>query len=167
MSKKKQLAKKIAKYLGLNHHEFILNEESLINYFPKINKTYGEPFSDSSQIPTLILSEFAKKKITVALSGDGGDEIFCGYNRYLYLKNFEKLFKFIFFLNKNEISKKLLENLIQSKFFKNKEIKVIDKLRSIIDARSFEDIYSVSKRLINIVNEEEYKQKDYSIEGVT
>ena len=56
-------SKKIAKYLGLNHHELILNEESLINYFPKINKTYGEPFSDSSQIPTLILSEFSKKKL--------------------------------------------------------------------------------------------------------
>ena len=150
-------SKKIAKYLGLNHHEFILNEESLINYFPKINKTYGEPFSDSSQIPTLILSEFAKKKITVALSGDGGDEIFCGYNRYLYLKNFEKLFKFIFFLNKNKISKKLLENLIQSKLFKNKGIKVIDKLSIIIDARSFEDIYSkivkVQSNKIDIFNQ--------------
>ncbi len=135
-------SKKIAKHLGLNHHELIIDEESLINYFPKINRTYGEPFSDSSQIPTLILSEFSKKKITVALSGDGGDEIFCGYNRYLYLKKYEKLFNLIFFFNKFKISKRLLETIIQNKFFQNSEIKVLNKVKSIIDSGSFDDIYS-------------------------
>ena len=70
-----KLSKKIAQTLGLDHNELIINETDLINTIPKMIDTYSEPFADSSQIPTYILSEFSRKKITVALSGDGGDEI--------------------------------------------------------------------------------------------
>lgn len=84
-------AKKIAKYLGTEHNELILSQKETLNIIPTLHKVYDEPFADSSQIPTILLSQFAKKKITVALTGDGGDELFGGYNRYIFLKNFWKI----------------------------------------------------------------------------
>ena len=106
-------SKKIAKSLGLEHNELILSESSLVDYFPKLADVYGEPFADTSQIPTLILSEFSKRKITVALSGDGGDELFCGYNRYLYTLRYEKYEKAIFKLNNSINIVKYLEMMLK------------------------------------------------------
>ena len=68
-------AKKIAKYLNTDHHEIIINENDLQNNLNMIQEIYDEPFSDSSQIPTYIVSKFASKHVKVILSGDGGDEI--------------------------------------------------------------------------------------------
>lgn len=135
-------SKKIAKILGLNHNELVLDEKSLINYFPKISKTYGEPFADTSQIPTLILSEFAKKKITVALSGDGGDELFCGYNRYLYLKKNELLLKVFFRINNLNFSNKLIKMLVNLPFLQSRNIKIFNKLATLENSKSFDDLYS-------------------------
>ena len=83
-------AKKIANYIGTDHNELILSQREALNIIPSLSKVYDEPFADSSQIPTILLSKFAKKHITVALTGDGGDELFGGYNRYVFLKNFWK-----------------------------------------------------------------------------
>ena len=85
-------SKKIAEYLNTNHTEYILEPEDAINIIPKLPQIYDEPFSDSSQIPTFLLSRLTSKSVKVALSGDGGDEVFGGYNRYIYAdKYFEKL----------------------------------------------------------------------------
>jgi asparagine synthase (glutamine-hydrolysing) len=83
-------AKKIANYLGTEHHEFQISEKDMLNQISNILSIYDEPFADSSQIPTSILSRFAKKEVSVILTGDGGDEIFGGYNRYIWAENLWK-----------------------------------------------------------------------------
>lgn len=72
----------IAKYLGTNHHEHYVEEKDILELIEDLPKYYDEPFSDSSQLPTMLVSKYAAQDITVALSGDGGDEIFCGYKMY-------------------------------------------------------------------------------------
>jgi asparagine synthase (glutamine-hydrolysing) len=72
----------IARHFGTEHHEFIVRPEAM-KILPELIMHFGEPFADSSAIPTYYLSKLAKAHITVALGGDGGDEIFAGYDRYV------------------------------------------------------------------------------------
>ena len=75
-------AKAIADYLGTNHHERYVTEEDIFELIHDLPKYFDEPFSDSSQLPTMLVSKMTADENVVALSGDGGDEIFCGYKMY-------------------------------------------------------------------------------------
>ena len=88
-----EYAKEIAHYLGTEHNELYLTAHEAQEFIPLIPRYFDEPFADSSQIPTYLISKMAVKKVKVALSGDGGDEMFMGYNRYMIAENMDWIFR--------------------------------------------------------------------------
>lgn len=103
-------AKVISQYLGTKHHEKVVSQKDILESVFQLSNIFDEPFADTSVIPTLLLSKFAKESVVVALSGDGGDEVFYGYNRYLfahkYYNNIQKFPKW-----SRSIGSKLSKNI--------------------------------------------------------
>lgn len=83
-----QYALDVAKSLGTDHSSYVCTKEDAINIIKDLPKAYSEPFADSSQIPTMLISKIASKEVTTVLTGDSGDELFGGYNRYSFTNRY-------------------------------------------------------------------------------
>lgn len=122
-------AKLVAQHLGTNHTELYCKEADFKNIIPLLPEIYDEPFGDSSAIPTYLVSSLARKSVTVSLSADAGDEIFTGYNRYLfsekYFDTIRKIPKPIRFLSSQLLDSlsisqiRTLSNIFNNKYINN------------------------------------------------
>ena len=142
-------AEKIAKYLGTNHTTIECQLNEIIELIKTFSFSFDEPFADPSSLPTLLLSKVTRKHVTVALSGDGGDESFLGYNRY------DSLMKYSWFY---KIPLKLRSFL--SRFINIYGIKKLELLSSIIKEKNQEAFYH---RLVQVIDQSYFNGKSSDI----
>ena len=139
-------AKKIANHLGTEHNELYITNNDALNIVPHLSNIYSEPFADVSQIPTILVSKLASKEVTVALSGDGGDELFCGYGRYNQAqKNWKRISKIPYSI------RNLLGNLKLHPFLEGLKTKSVDEFYHFMikQWKGHENIVIGSQRFIN------------------
>jgi len=149
-------AKAVAKHLGTEHTELYVTSDQALNLIPKLPAWYDEPFADSSQLPTLLLSKMTRKYVTVALSGDGGDEVFAGYNRYFWTNRiwkamhpFPRSFRSAGKAMMTAVSPEnwdRISQMIPSKFSSPQFGDKVHKLAGIVDANDLNTIY---RRLVS------------------
>jgi len=152
-------ANEVSKHLNTNHHTYFCSKKDTLDIIPSLYDSYSEPFADSSQIPTLLISQIASNKVKVALSGDGGDELFGGYNRYLFANKYWHIINFLPYNIRNfiiEIFEKIPKHLqifiLNSLFFRkhigssSKHSKFLEKIKTI------ENKYSFYDSMVNIWN---------------
>ena len=153
-----EYAKKISKIINTNHNYYLFSSNDIKNIIPNIHNVYCEPFSDNSQLPTILLCEYISKKYKTVLSGDGADELFGGYNRYLYAKRLYSLKSIapsflIKFIEKTVI--KLGDNNINYFFnfmnsiknFKKIEYNYFDKFLKALNSFSATDYYDFYNKI--------------------
>lgn len=150
-------AKAIANYLKTNHTEYYMKSSDMLELVGSLPFYYDEPFGDSSALPTMIVSKFARQTVTVALSSDGGDETFCGYSKYFFLHRFQNIFSNSFkrkffrlglsffsadsieFIN-NNLPKNLKQTNIKDKYTKFKRA---------IDSKTLEEMFENASSYVN------------------
>lgn len=131
-------AKKIAKHLGTDHHECYVQPSDALAVIPKLPVIFDEPFADSSQIPTFLVSQIASSDLKVVLSGDGGDEIFGGYNRYTWNRYTAAIMRYLpttarsyFFDLLTRISPKQWDNIFSSLHLISEQKLIGDKIHKL------------------------------------
>ena len=154
-------ARGVASYLGTEHHELYVTADDAQSIIPELSSIYDEPFADSSQIPTVLISRLARQEVTVALSGDGGDEVFGGYNRYIWGKRLFKGIGMMPLLVRQQLARAItsvspdhwtsLHKLIPYRGNSRKEISLFgDKLYKVAHLLQSKDGPDMYKRLISI-----------------
>ncbi len=145
-------AKSIAEYIGTNHNEISLSSNDLLNLVPDLTSIYSEPFADSSQIPThLLCREVHKRDIKVALSGDGADELFGGYNRHIFIPRINRLLGKLPFEVRNFISNILFSLPYQKRGLSQQKIQKF--ANAVLKAKNPEEIYYVLTTQFNDLSE--------------
>jgi len=152
-----KFAKELAKYLGTDHTELYVTPKEAMDVIPKLSDIYDEPFSDSSQIPTFLVSQLTKRYVTVSLSGDGGDELFGGYNRYFRTSNTWNRINFIPYVVRLRLSKMI--SLFSPRFIDRvlKPVKVIAP-KQVKNILSGDKVLKFSKILTSRNPDELYKK---------
>ncbi|MEA1954185.1 MAG: asparagine synthase (glutamine-hydrolyzing) [Campylobacterota bacterium] len=153
-----QHAKVIAKHFGTEHTEHYVSKKEMLGKIETLPFYYDEPFGDSSAIPTMIVSELAKKDVTVALSADGGDEAFFGYSKYFFLHKFSNIFSSTFkksmlkiTLNSFSVANIERVNTILPKNLKQTNIRdKYSKFRRSIHADSLEDMFLQASSYVDV-----------------
>lgn len=176
-------SRKISKILKTNHHEFILKNNEIEEAIFNTSNAFSEPFADSSQIPTMLLSKFSRYKNKVVLTGDGADELFGGYNRYSFVNFFSTYIKKIPFFIRKKIgyalkngekkSIKTTLKLINLFLIKNKQTEIdsrLDKFIELFLSSDENELYfnllnnnSSYKKILDLPNVKMIKNKDYDL----
>ncbi len=175
-------AKQVARHLGTDHTELYVSSEQAQSVIPLISGIYDEPFSDSSQIPTYLVSKLAKSKVTVSLSGDAGDELFSGYNRYLMVNNvWSKLSKlpksarrsvgrFLLSLDVESLNRFYgsVENIIPQKYKLSNFGDKMHKIAARLDASSQSELYDsfISHWNVNEILNQSVHAEIYNLEQI-
>jgi asparagine synthase (glutamine-hydrolysing) len=150
-----EYAKKIASHLGTNHTELYINPKDCFDVIPLLGSMYDEPFADSSQIPTYLVSKLAAGSVKVALSGDGGDELFWGYNRYFFAEKLWNSLRFIpkpfrsgLYSSTNKLNTQqwdvlssTLHYVLPKKYHFSNLTDKLKKASSLLAVESFDDVY--------------------------
>lgn len=154
-------AKEIAQHLGTEHTELYISELDAQGVIPKLGEMFGEPFADSSQIPTYLVSKMTREHVTVSLSGDAGDELFCGYTSYTSVERIWNKMKGVPYF----VRKPCSELVLHSPLKRNEIYKVKGKL---LGARGPADLYICSneteplaRRISRYHEEIPYKHSEY------
>jgi asparagine synthase (glutamine-hydrolysing) len=136
-------AQEIADYLGTEHKELYITEENLLEILPTLTDIYDEPFGDSSAIPTIAVSKLAREDVKVVLSGDGGDETFFGYGKYINTLKLNKLhnkYKFLSKINFDFLNDKLLYKLLSLVPYKYKSKNQVSKILKVLKFSKIDDV---------------------------
>ena len=155
-------AKEVSRYIGSEHFEYQFNATDIINSIDKLDYHFDEPSGNSTNLPMMMLSKMAKKEVTVALSGDGGDELFLGYDSYFFTKDYLKK------LNKIP---QILRTILSIIFKYSKQDK-LEKMSFPLKNLDIENLYSVLSSAIkpwelNTIFKKDYINSVYNKENVS